>query len=323
MIGLLDSFAIEEALSKFNRLDLNSSALGLLKSMGYPIKWPYAGKNDTLEDFIYFTAQNKMHFNKQEMYCLDHVGMVSCILEMCQSDFSDKSYRDGKIIFLAIDLRSPTRDRSYDAYYITKILNKTYDGFIVFIYHNHNAIMLCTCLEDGTCICMSDWINYQNIDFNKLLGLLPACYCFSSEGTIENFYDDLSYGIAREYIKYPESKEHIAYQCIPNVEAEIGDDPITWQRIKDLAEQSKDYYKNNYGDDYIEVDENFEVMEAENEEWVLLELEGFTPLDIEIEDEEELSFLEDNEQINYSEMAKEIIEDPIQVLRWLKDREAY
>ena len=323
MTGLFEVFAIEEALRKFEYSDLCSASLGLFQAMGYPIKWREEAISETIENFLYFSVQNKVHFNNQEMEYLKQIDTASFLCHLEQCDILNNSYGDDTIVILAVDLNSSYRDRSEDAYYITKILNKTYNGFVVILFKLADFIVLCTCVDDGNTVCMSKWFNINQADIEELFELIPACYPFiTGAGTIKDLYEELSFGISREYIKYPESYEYIAYQCIPNIEIDIniGDTFITKQQINDFAEQSKNYYRDIYDYDFVVIDNTFAVMEEEDDEWTLLELDNFVLPDAEIEQDEEFDEDDIEDQFDYSDIDEETLNDPVKLLKWLDDR---
>jgi hypothetical protein len=321
MKDLLEVFAIDDALHKFADMDLCSASLALLHAMDYLDQRQCDGENQTIDQFIYLTVPNKVNFSGREMAFLKRIDTASFLCEIRHDDLIGAgNSSDDSIVFLAIDMNSPKQDRSEDAYYISQILRKTYDGFVFLIIKNADNIMLCTCV-DGNSVYMSNWYSVQST-YTEVYPLLAACYPnIIGVKSVREFYIELAFSISREYIKYPESYEYITYQYWPLIDSSLEDSFITAQQIKDMAEQNCNYYKDRYGDDYVVSDDSFQVMAREDDEWTLLELDDFVISDIEMEDDKVFDDDEIMEQIDYSKIDKETLDDPVKLLKWIEERE--
>ncbi len=327
MDELLEVFAIKDAFQEFNCSDLCNASLALLRAMDYPVKSHSDIGNQKIENFIYFTVQNKSHYNEQEMMYLKHIETASFLCELRHSDLIDnnESHED-TIIFLAIEINSLEKDRSEDSFYISQILSKTYNGFVVLIIKNSDHIMFCTYIDDQV-VCMSEWysINSTCID---LFPLCTICYPYiSGVRTVKDYYYELAYGFSRNYIRYPESYEFAAYQALPYIEVDTADSFISKQQIKEIAEQNHKYYKEKYGYDFVNPDNSFTVLLEEDDEWTLLELDDFVLPDEELEDADAGDYGEDADdegdiqQIDYSNIDDETLNDPVKLLKWLEQRD--
>lgn len=322
MDELLEVFRIEDALHEFRYLNLYNASLVLLHAMNYPIQEHSGIVNQRIEDFIYFTVQNKVHYSAQEMVYLKKIDAATFLAEFQHSDLlnTNKS-SDDTIVFLAIEITSSDKERSEDTLYISQILNKTYDGFVVLIVKNADSIMFCTYIDNYTTY-MSEWYNI-NSTYVELFPLLAVCYSYiSGVKTIRDFYYEFAYGISRDYIVYSESYEFIAYQVQPYIDLDVEDTVILRQQIKDVAEQNYNYYKEIYGYDYVDPDNGFKVLVEEDDEWTLLELDDFIITDEEVDEADDYYYDENNyvEQLDYSDIDKETLNDPVKLLKWIEQR---
>ncbi|NLX64367.1 MAG: hypothetical protein GX022_06315 [Clostridiaceae bacterium] len=321
MDDTLELFAIKDALFEFYHTDLYSASLGLLKAMQYPVKLHSDNVNQKIEEFIYFTVPNKVYYSQEEMRYLNRIETVSFLCELHHSELINNKESSNldtdSIVFIAIEINSPERDRSVDLYYISQILNKTYDGFVVIIAKSANNIMFSTCIEKNI-VFMSEWYNI-NSSYTDIIPLCAICYSnILGARTIEDFYYELVYGFSREYLLYNESFEFTAYQLFPYIDDFTNYCCITKQQIMEVANQNFNYYKEKYGFDFVEPDNSFAVLLEEDDEWALLiELEDYKSLD----EFENCDDFEDKKQyIEYSGLDDEILKDPVKLLNWLKQR---
>ena len=323
MDELLEVFAIEDAFHEFSCSDLCNASLALLRAMNYPVQSHSDIGNQKIENFIYFTVQNKSHYSAQEMMYLKHIETASFLCELRYCDLIDKGESsDDTIVFLAIEINSSEKDRSEDSFYISQILSKTYNGFVVLIINNADQIMFCTYIDDQAA-CMSEWYSIYST-CKELFPLRAVCHSYiSGVRTVKDYYYELVYGFSRDYIRYPESYEFTAYQALPYIELDVADSFISKQQIKEIAEQNQNYYKTKYGYDYITPDNSFEVLLEKVDEWTLLELDDFVLSDEDIEDADAGDYDEDDdiERIDYSNVDDETLNDPVKLLRWLEQRD--
>lgn len=324
MDGLFEVFAIEDALHEFSCSDLCNASLALLRAMNYPVKSHSDSGNQNIENFIYFTVQNKSHYNAQEMIYLKHIETASFLCELRYCDLIDSNESsDDTIVFIAIEINSSEKDRSEDSFYISQILSKTYNGFVVLIIKNADHIMFCTYIDDQAAS-MSEWYNINSTCMD-LFSLCAVCYPYiSGVRTVKDYYYELVYGFSRDYIRYPESYEFAAYQALPYIELDTVDIFMSKLQIKEIIEQNRNYYKEKYGYDYVEPDNSFAVLLEEDDKWILLELDDFALPDEELEDADVGDYEDhddDIEQIDYSDIEDEILNDPVKLLKWLEQRD--
>lgn len=143
--------------------------------------------------------------------------------------------------------------------------------------------------------------------------------------TVRDYYYELAYGFSRDYIRYTGSYEFVAYQSFPCNEVDASDNFISKQKIKEIAEQNYNFYREKYGYDYVEPDNNFSVLLEEDPEWTLLELDDFSLPDVELEDTDNDNYDEDDntyiEPVDYTDIDSETLNNPVKLLKWLERRE--
>lgn len=323
MDELLEVFAIKDAFHEYGCSDLCNASLALLRAMGYPVKFQNDIGNQKIENFIYFTVQNKSHYSAQEMMYLKQSETVSFLCELGYRDLADKNESsDDTIVFLAVEINSSKKDRSEDSFYISQILSKTYNGFVILIIKNADHIMFCANIDEQI-TCMSEWYSINSTCMD-LFPICAVCYPYiSGVRTVKDFFCELAYGFSRDYISYPESYEFAAYQALPYIEIDTVDSFVSKQQIKEIAEKNHNFYKEKYGYDYVYPDDSFEVLLEEDEEWTLLELDDFELPDEELDDDDNEDCDEDDgvEQIDYSDIDDETLNNPVKLLKWLEQRD--
>lgn len=278
MMELLELFDIEDSLHDFAQTTLYSASLNLLKIMGFPIKENTETVCEKINHFVYFCTEQKVHYNLQEMAYLKNIERISILGIINQSDIDDQNKIEKEIshiTFISAELNSIKLNRSEDAHYLSKILNKAFYGPVVFLFKNEDSIMLSTYREDIDLVCLSEWFNTKYTDYNCLLSLLPACFIYNQGKTIRKFHNELSFAIARKYIKWPESYEYASFECFPCKDFEEAGNGINWKVIADFGETSRNYYLDLYGDDYVYDDTNFCLLEEKDFDLDLYGIEDF------------------------------------------------
>jgi len=329
MDELHEVFEIKDAFHEYGCSDLCNASLALLRAMGFPVKFHSDTGNQKIDNFIYFTVQNKSHFSAQEMMYLNQIETASFLCELDYHDIAvEQESSDDTIVFLAVEIKSSNKDRSEDSFYISQILNKTYNGFVVMIVKNADHIMFCANIDEQI-TCMSEWYSINSTCMD-LFPICAICYSYiSGVKTVKEFFYEMAYGFSRDYIRYPESYEFTTYQALSYIENDIVDSFVSKQHIKEIAEKNRNYYKEKYGYDYVYPDDSFEVLLEEDEEWTLLELDDFELTDEELDDADNEDYEEDNdyeedddmEQIDYSGIDNEILNNPVKLLKWLEQRD--
>lgn len=322
MFELIEAFDIEDALRSFNGSDLCSACSALLQALGYSFIENPDFDDGSIDKFIYFSAPNRVYFSSQERSYLTQISSLKYICEISQHDLLEKGYNVKKIIIIAVDLICTKSDRSEVSYYITKILNKLFNDYLFIIFKHQDYIEFCTKFDNGL-VCMSDWFNTSQptlTEIYTILELSPSSVI--GVNNIKEYYEEISYGFSREYIKRPESYEYMAYECFPKITDDIIEETVSKEAINEFAEKRKNYYMELYGDDYVVVDTSFVVMEDNDEDWTMFELDALIPPEAQKELDEEYFDNElnndDNNDIDYSQIDENILNDPVKLLEFLE-----
>lgn len=334
---LSELYDLEISLSEFNKVDLYTSGIKLFQAFDFPINPIDYAKNEEIKSFLYLHIDKSILFGIEEQSFLSKINSISLLFSINQSIFSpnvppfkeDDFYE--QILFIAIDIYSSNNDRSLDAHTITKIINKLYNHpiFILF-YHNDHILfssLVYGCKEDEYSgeVYLSDWYSCSNIDDNSILKLIGLSYGNHVQKNVKDFFYDITYSISRFYYIYPLSSEFVTYGCLCSeyMNRIIEDDLIfgTHKGIKELANENNNYYKNYYGEDYVDNTEFIELLSSGEVDWLLMlddledgEVNGSfkgEEIDEDFENEasrEEEMYLDDNP-----------LNDPISMLKWLED----
>lgn len=321
MNELLEAYNLDEALRSFEELELRGACSALLQALGYTCLHDQDFDDDSVDKFVYFSAPKKTYFSTQERVYLSQISTLNYIGETTQSELLDTGYAQRKLIFISAELNCTKSSRSEAAHYITQILNKLFDDYIFVIYKHEKNIEFCTCNDMDT-VYMSEWFEIQAPTLSKLMMLLQLSPIYlTGVKNIEEFYDEVSFALSREYIKHPESYEYMVYECFPKIIDDI-DTKISKEIINEYALKSRNYYPNLYGDDYVFTEDTIIEIEDNDEDWTLFELDNFIPPDA--QDELDSEYFDDEptdegtESVDYSAISDEILSDPVKLLEYLE-----
>lgn len=323
MFGLLDLFDLDDALRKFECLDLRDACLSLLQALEYSFSNNDDFTDESVENFIYFTVPNKVHFSSQEMFYIKQINKINLLCELTQHDLIGNGYSDKSLVFIVVELNCNKSDRSENSHYITQILNKLYNDYIFVIFKHKDSIEFCTFINNSL-VYMSDWFDVINPTHEMIYKLLEVSPTFiTGITTLKEFYEEVSFGFAREYIKRPESFEYMVYEHFPSISDETGEETISKKSIDEFAEKSKNHYRDLYGDDYVIIDENFAVMKDNEEDWTLFEFDDFISPEAQVELNQEfiIEEYEEESSIDFSEVDEETLNNPVKLLKWIEERE--
>ncbi|MED4018545.1 DUF4391 domain-containing protein [Sutcliffiella cohnii] len=331
---------IEQALLGFTNTDLFTSSINLFKALDFPVskKQRNFGKNLDVNIYTHSFIDKSIMFNLDEFDFLEKIQSISLLFSL-DKNLNVKNYTrvtssSLEIMFLAINLHSSNRDRSFDAHNITKIFSKIYKHPIFILFHCDKNILFSGVVKDSQGIedigevYLSEWFNYNTLDQKIVDSLCRISYSNHIQTHVYRFYYDLLYSISREYYIYPMSKEYLKYGCLTNelklVQLE-DDNNNSLLNFKELTEGFSDYYKNLYGDDYVDNSESIDLLLTDEDETLLMEIEEDLLLDL--DDNEGLDSsnndghsLIDEEEGLIHEIEDGILDDPIKLLEWLEEK---
>ncbi|WP_129688296.1 hypothetical protein [Gottfriedia acidiceleris] len=342
-MSFLDSekYDVEYVLQSFTKFDLFTSSLKLFKALEFPVYQKAHGENLDITNFIYSYVNKNILFSPNEYDFLYKIKTISMLFSL-DNKLQEKKTKlidlsTNQILFMAIELNSSLRDRSYDAHNISKIINKIFKCPVFILFHSDNNILFSGVVNESSCkeysnnVYLSDWFNYRNED-NKIFEIISQLsFGNHVQTTMYNFYYDLLYSISREYYVFPLSKEYFTYGCLVNefnplsLDVNISIEVNSYKRIKEYSSEYSNYYREKYGDDYVDNSESIELLLIDEEENLLLEFEEDLFLDFEIEIEQESNLedeldIEDNEYMNelMEEADDDLFDDPLKLLEWIE-----
>lgn len=321
MNELLEAFILDEVLRSFKELDLRSACSALLQALGYTCSRDQDFDDESVDKFVYFSVPKKTYFSTQERAYLSQISILNYMGETTQNELLDTGYAQRKLIFISAELNCTKSSRSEAAHYITQILNKLFDDYIFVVYKHEKNIEFCTCNDMGT-VYMSEWFEIKDPILSELMMILQLSPIYlTGVKSIEEYYAEVSFALSREYIKHPESYEYMIYECFPKIIDDI-DTKISKEIINQYAVESRNYYPNLYGDDYVFTYDTIVEIEDNDEDWTLFELDDFVPPDA--QDELDSEYFDDEptdeepEPFDYSAISDEILSDPVKLLEYLE-----
>lgn len=326
---LSEIIEIEIVLSKIKYSGLYNGGIELFKAMNYPVNPSNIAINLDVNQFIYFKLDNKTQFGADEHDYLRKIDSISLLFTIVSEDIISKKSKKGKrdlekIVFIAVHLNCNKNERSHDAHWITKILNKAYsDPLFILFYHEDHILFSALQYEiigeeQSAKVFLSDWYNCNEMEYETICRLSGLCFENQAINNIEELFHEMIISMARNYYTYIEAYESMDFE----------DSMIAKNNEDGFISHEQLYSYNLYGDDYVNEGEIIEILLPEDDEWLLNELDWDTPCDDEIDEEymENEFYKKDNyvEKDEYT-LPKDIndgcFEDPIKMLEWLNVEE--
>lgn len=322
MIELFEVINLEEALCSFKNSNLRSACSTFLQALGYTYTRDCDFDDRSVEKFIYFSAPKRVYFSNQERLYLSQISELHYIGETTQKDLLGTGYSHRKLVLISADMTCGESSRSETSYCITKILRKLFDEYILVIFRHQYKVEFCTCSDKGF-VYMSEWFNAMEPKLSELFTILQlAPSCVLGTKNMEEYYEEISFALSREYIKRPESYEYVVYERCPKIIDDISETSLSKSTINELATESRNYYPELYGNDYVFMDETIVEIDDNDENWTLFELQNF----ISPNDEDKLynEYFDDeliDDKINLIdclEISEKILSDPVELLKYLE-----
>lgn len=331
MPELLDLFDIIDCLREFQYLDLRGASLCLFRRLGYPTSLEFAKTSTDINTFIYLETEKKVLYNKKETVYFKNVEYIAPLFLLTLDNNFVIDDLTERIVFLCIELNC-FADRSEYAYYITKILKKAFNSKIIILFRNASSVAITTGTNIIDQICISDWFECSDnnlgddYNFEKFEPLNRIHFQYLNNDSLLELFNNFSFEISREYIKYPVSYEYIAYECFPCGSTGFSDEILgELMQKSQICEHVIDYlnkFIEQQGNDYF-VDENdLVILEEESDDLVLLEFDSDFIAQLEYDIEDEITFDEyeniQYEKISIDELNEELFDDPVKLLNWLE-----
>jgi len=306
------------------------SAIDFFKTIGHTLTCkPYLIADD-IRYCIYFDLDFNHVFTQQEIESFSYISQLSLLFQLDDSVFDVSTQRS--IEYYAIELSVSRSDRSNIAYIIHNSFARESTNNTVILFRNDSECMLSISYgkgEYGNKIYLSDWINADS-DVSYIEKIIAYNLSFSSSAS---FLSDFIYYSAREYYIYKISKEYI-YNQILNLDFFKIDYRLDRDALNKFIEDILYSHIKFYGEDYIEVDEYDDNINNNNHEALELDiLELELELELESDGKSEIDDFEefgesDNDsseddtdvnQVNIDDIDDYILNDPIELIKWLEN----
>ncbi|WP_176528281.1 DUF4391 domain-containing protein [Priestia megaterium] len=325
---------VEASLSNFQNKNLYKSGLKLFQALNYPVIPLDIAINQNFNEY-YLNFDKKILFNPIEYNFMKGISSVSLLFSINKEFFSSTQiqFKDdffSQILFLAIELNSSKRDRSFDAHTITKILNKMYKHpiFILFFHDDHILfsafVKETTDEEQGGEVFLSNWYSCTEIDNESISNLCNLSFANQTQHSLKELYYDIIYSMSRHYYIYPDSHEYITYGNLTSeLRTSIIEETIIepLKTIIELSTENSKYYHNLYNDDYVDNNEDIKLLVTEDDDLFLIDLdvEDFSDVELEVGKIDEVfeENSEGNEQSSLSDLDDAVFDDPLKMLEWL------
>lgn len=337
---------MEEALAQFHDIDLYRASIGLFKAMNYPVIATDVAVNSSIEYFFCFAAENYPNFNDNEMVSLNFIDSISYLffinsenpeLEDIKSVICNGGRRIDKIIFLAVEITGFKSSRSLNAFDLTIILSKAFSSPVFVLFKHEDEFMftarsiILDKQKEKVKVYLSDWYNYNILSTNDLIKLSALCLEYQDDTNLLSMYYDMITSIARKYyinlesydfLKYGLTFDELKYKFVFNKEGYQS----FLDKTNDLK-QRRNYYKNLYGDDYIDAEIEIDIS-FEDEELMLEDLESLSLTETDFETNEfydndssaksnREESLENDDFIDQIDTS--LFKDPIKLLKYLNE----
>ena len=325
MSQILESIKIESAIREFEYNSIYYSSKALLRALGYPILKKEEPYFDSVLNFIYFCVPQRKHLNFFEISFIELIEDIQLISEISNSDLFDINMAE-KLYIIAVELKCNINDRSIVSHYITKILSNLYDSNILLIFKNHKFIEFST-IMDSQIIYLSNWINVIEPSITDMFLLFEmSLHNVLGINNISTLYQEISYIIARDYQKNIESLDYLIYEYYPKRNILINEFENVRKTRAEFINDLNEYLINQYGYDYITIDESVDYIS--NDIFMESQIEEIL-FDDEIDFDDENDLLNDsknimdnsNKELNYANISDEILSDPIEMLKWIEESE--
>jgi hypothetical protein len=326
---LSEIIEIEFALSNIKFSGLYNGGLELFKAMNYPVNPSNVAINLDINQFIYFKLDNKTQFGADEHEYLRKIDSISLLFTLLSEDIVSKKSKKvrgdfKKIVFIAVDLNCNKNERSHDAYWITKILNKAYSDPVFILFYHEDYILFSALRyevigeEQNAKVFLSDWFCCTEMEYEIICKLSELCFENQAISNIEELFSEMIISMARSYYTYIEAHESMNFEA--SMRAKNNEE--------ELINHEHLYSYKLYGDDYVDEGEMIEILLPEDDEWLLNELDWDIPCDVEIDDEDmedELykkdNYVEKDEYKLPQDLNDGCFDDPIKMLEWLNGKE--
>lgn len=249
----------------------------MLNTLNYKVSLSYVCD---WSEFLYIHSKKINRINSKDKAILNYCYRIA--------GFSS-DVRYGRLHIFGVKLRKLEVERNELACELCKLFRKMYGRYTILIINDGDEIAFTGTFVDNkqtSEVIISDWFGYYKPEAinNRIMGI--DCSLFAGN-TLTSLYDEYLWGIARPYIKYPESKDYYTFGCDDLVldgvqrHSEFSYSNPKFMKVdrKETYRINSAYYPDLYGEDYfvdkshVVISDNYLDNDISDEEWTILELE--------------------------------------------------
>ena len=271
---------------------------------------------------IYTEFKFKAHFDKEERLAFSCIEGLSYLFTLDNDVFYTP--HSTQVRYYAVSLNSIKSDRTILSNAILNAFAKNTADYVVVMFRHENECLLSFAKKTIGCVTFfSDWFDYSSISSIMQKSSIANLSLQNSRA----FFLDFVYMMAREYYIHPNSRD-----LVHSERYFLNEDDYSRPEWEDYAQELMYGHVYAYGDDYIEPPNNADYQKDNIDESDFdfdlfeLELDEMIAAGLGIEDDEydfgeEDFFFEESERIDISHIPPEILNDPVELLRWLEKKE--
>jgi len=318
--------AVEDLKNELYTLDSSQWSVNLeniLRMLSFPVRLIYTCNKD---EFMYEYSGKLSSLNGKDRRALSDCDEIA-------EYKMERRYK--KIHVFSIRISGNENLRNEKIYDIYKLFVKLYGRFtiLVAVFNGEMSFVgLNVDHQKHAEVIISEWFGYNN-ECEKINNMSEIDFSLFHSRHLARFYQEYVGAIAREYIKYPESKMYLIYGC---------DNPITYEFYAETERSNEEvritaidrdgtfefnsrYFPSMYGWDYFVDDRNVEIEvddfvidEEDSEfEWTMLEMELAAEESEESYNDDEEYYFNNDEDDDYDE---EIIGlNPEEMLEYIRN----
>lgn len=293
--------AIEDLKNELYTLDSSQWSVNLeniLRMLSFPVHLIYTCNKD---EFIYEYSGKLSSLN----------GKDRRILSDCDEIAEYKlERRYKKIHIFSIRISGNKKLRNEKIYDIYKLFVRLYGRFTILVAVFDGEMSFVGLNVDNQKhaeVIISEWFGYNN-ECEKINKMIEIDFSLFRSRYLGHLYQEYVSAIAREYIKYPESKMYLIYGCDNPItyefyaETDHSDEEVRITAIdrEETLKLNSRYFPSMYDWDYFVDDRNIEI---EVDDFVIEEDDSefeWTMLEMELAAEEAEENYTDNEKLNFN-----------------------
>lgn len=348
---------VEEALCKFTENNLHSASLAFFSALGYPVDPLEIAINENMLRFVYVINENRCIFSSDETNTMQSVANISWLFTLSNNvptlshikNARINNIKISSINYFCVELDCKLKDRSIQAFNLTKIIGKVVNSPVVVLFKHAKQLLLSSLFmingENANIskTYLSDWYPFDPIHDDVLMTLSNwnfGNYCNDNFNTL---FVDLVHLTARSYLLNNESFELIKFgrnsivvRDHPSFDETIVINGINIVCPAEISEQIVELDPRQvYGYDYVNDEESIEIL-TDDPEWMLEELFDIDDI-VSMIDEANLSYDDKDEfelsaeesfspsdgkisrhLIDGGNVDDAVFEDPIKLLEYLE-----